>query len=146
MTIKLYSPRASHLAPWREFETLANRLGRFWDEPLSGSWVPAVNVEETDDEIVLTAEAPGLSEDDFALELDNNVLTISGEKREERDEEDKERNVHLWERRYGSFSRSFRLPRGVDAEAIDASFDKGVLTVHMPKLAESKTRKIEVKS
>jgi len=105
-----------------------------------------VNVEETADHIVLTAEAPGLTLEDLNVEIENNILTISGEKREEREEGHDNRRYHLWERRYGSLRRSFTLPRTVDSDSVEARFDNGILTIQMPKAAEAKSRKIEVKS
>ena len=131
-------------------EEVSTRLARMFDEPpLStgtngGTWIPAVNVEETKDELVLSAELPGMTEEGITIEMENNVLTISGEKSEERTEGDEERRYHLWERRYGAFQRSFTLPRTVKGEEIRASFDKGVLRIHMPKVAEAKTRKIAI--
>lgn len=154
MAITRYSPRGSLSAsPWRELEQMSNRLTRLFDESRptgtrtadGGSWFPAVNVEETADELVLTAELPGMSHEDIEIEVENNVLTISGEKRNER-EETEERRYHLWERTYGSFQRSFTLPRTVDADAIDARFDNGILHIHMPKQEEAKGRKISIRS
>ncbi len=150
MAITRYTLRNPGLSPWRDLEEVSNRLARMFDEsPLStgtngGTWIPAVNVEETKDELVLTAELPGMTEENVGIEMENNVLTISGEKSEERTEGDEERRYHLWERRYGQFQRSFTLPRTVKGEEIRASFDKGVLRVHMPKVAEAKTRKIAI--
>jgi len=147
MALTRFSQQGSDVSPWREFETLTNRLGRLFDESnQSTAWVPAVNVEETSDHVILTAEAPGLTLDDLNVEIENNILTVSGEKREERQEGSENRRYHLWERRYGSFRRSFTLPRTVDAEKVEARFDNGILTIQMPKSAEAKSRKIEVKS
>ena len=103
-----------------------------------------MNVEESKDELILTAELPGMSENDISIEMENNVLTISGEKLEQRTEGDEERRYHLWERRYGTFQRSFTLPRTVKADEIRATYDNGVLRVHLPKVAEAKGRKIAV--
>lgn len=150
MAITRYTLRNPGLSPWRDLEEVSNRLARMFDEsPLStgtngGTWVPAVNVEETKDEMILSAELPGMTEENISIELENNVLSISGEKNEERTEGDEERRYHLWERRYGAFQRSFTLPRTVKGEDIRASFDKGVLRIHMPKVAEAKTRKIAI--
>ena len=150
MAITRYTLRNPGLSPWRDLEEVSNRLARMFDEsPLStgtngGAWIPAVNVEETQDGLVLTAELPGMTEENVAIEMENNVLTISGEKSEERTEGDEERRYHLWERRYGQFQRSFTLPRTVKGDEIRASFDKGVLRIHMPKVAEAKTRKIAI--
>ena len=151
MAITRYSVRNPGFAPWRDLEEVSNRLARLFDEgnALStgtngGNWVPAVNVEESKDELILTAELPGMSENDISIEMENNVLTISGEKLEQRTEGDEERRYHLWERRYGSFQRSFTLPRTVKADEIRATYDNGVLRVHLPKVAEAKGRKIAV--
>ena len=149
MAITRYTLRPN-VSPWRDLEEVSNRLARLFDEsPLStgtngGTWVPPVNVEETKDELVLTAELPGMSQENISIEMENNVLTISGEKSEERTEGDEERRYHLWERRYGTFQRSFTLPRTVKGDDIRATFDKGVLRMHMPKVAEAKTRKIAI--
>jgi len=139
--------RYTNRNPWRELDQLTNRLGRMfdseWPTPSSGGdWVPAVDVEETADELVLTAELPGLSRDDVEIELENNILTVRGQRSETKTSE--ERRFHLWERRYGSFQRSFTLPRTVSADTISAEFENGLLRVHMPKAAEAKGRRIEI--
>jgi HSP20 family protein len=150
MSIIRHSLRNPGLAPWRELEDMSSRLARFFDEspfrsPDNGSaWVPAVNVTETQDSLVLTAELPGMSEDNVSVEIENNVLTISGEKVEERTEGEEERRYHVWERSYGSFRRSFSLPRSVKADDITARFENGILTVHLPKVSEAKGRRIEI--
>jgi HSP20 family protein len=152
MAITRYALRNPSLSPWQDLEDVSNRLARFFEEsPLAtgtdgGSWVPSVNVEETKDELVLTAELPGLNEDNVSIELENNVLCISGEKTEARTEGHEERRYHLWERRYGSFQRSFTLPGTVKADDIRARFDKGVLRITMPKVPEAKGRKIEIQA
>lgn len=110
-----------------------------------GASLPSVDVAETENAYVITADMPGMDEKDIELSLSEDVLTIKGEKKEEREE--KKKDYHLVERRYGAFNRSFRLPDGVDGEKIEASCDKGVLTVTLPKKAEKKaeTKKIEVR-
>lgn len=135
--------------PWRELDALSNRLALAFDDNFptpstSGSWMPAVNVEETADELVLTAELPGLTHENVELEVENNILTLRGEKAEVRQEGDESRKFHLWERSYGSFQRSFTLPRTVSADKISAEFDNGVLHVRMPKVAEAKSRRIDI--
>ncbi len=135
--------------PWREFDALTNRLGLALDDQFptpstSGAWMPAVNVEETADELVLTAELPGLRQENVEVEVENNILTLRGEKSETRKEGDENRKYHLWERSYGSFQRSFTLPRTVSADKISAEFTDGVLHVRMPKAAEAKGRKIAI--
>jgi HSP20 family protein len=144
--------------PWQEFDEMTNRLQRLFGERALGdrffgeagdgtTWLPAVNVEETRDEVLLTAELPGMRREDVNIELENNVLTLSGRKEETREEpSDEDRRYHVWERRWGSFQRSFTLPRTVDAEGISATFQEGVLSVRMPKVPEAKGRKIEIKA
>jgi HSP20 family protein len=150
MAITRYTVRNPARSSWRDLEDMSNRLAQlFGDSPLStgtsgGTWVPPVNVEETADALWLSAELPGLTEDEVSIELENNVLTIGGEKTEERTEGDEERRYHLWERRYGSFQRSFTLPRTVSADGIRAHFDHGILKIHLPKVPEAKGRKIEI--
>ena len=141
--------RRKAVNPWSDLDELGTRLGRMFEDsaftaPTHKGWMPAVNVEETSESILLTAELPGLGEDDVEIELENNILTIRGEKREEREEGEEGGRYHLWERRYGSFQRSFTVPRTVNPEDIDAGFDSGVLTVTMPKAAEAKGRKISI--
>ena len=141
--------RWTYRNPWRDLDTLTNRLSQAFNEDFpvpsnGGTWAPAVNVEEKADELVLTAELPGMSQQDIELEVENNILSLRGEKVEERREGDESRRYHLWERRYGSFQRSFTLPRTVDAESIQAEFENGVLTVRMPKAAEAKSRRIQI--
>ncbi len=105
---------------------------------------PTMDVAETDKEIELTAELPGLEQKDVQINLADNVLTIKGEKNAEKEQKDK--NYRLVERSYGSFERSLALPDGVDADAIKASIDKGVLKVVIPKPAPAQVKKVEVKA
>ena len=104
---------------------------------------PETDVVETEKEIRVVTEMPGLKRDNIEIDVENNVLTIRGEKREERTEGEQGR-WHLAERRYGTFSRSFVLPRDVDAENIQASFQDGVLTVSVPKSEKARRRRIEI--
>ena len=136
------TPAATRLSPFSDVFRLFD--DEFPFASMRNGWSPAVNVDETPDALRLTAELPGVSSDDVEINLENNVLTIRGEKHEERTEEDAEHRVHLWERRSGSFTRSFTLPRTVSAEDITAEFENGVLTVMMPKAPESRGRRIEV--
>lgn len=149
MALTRYSTRRPTLSPWDELDELTDRLNQVFGASRrsnGGTWVPAVNVEETQDQLVLTAEMPGMSHSDIDIELENNILTISGEKQETREEKDEDRRYHLWERRFGSFQRSFTLPRTVSAEDIEARFQDGILHVHMPKVPEAKGRKIEIRA
>ena len=142
-------PLRSAFSPWRDLDEVSNRLARLFDESAirrseGNLWFPAVSVSETADELVFTAELPGLTEDQVNIELENDVLTISGEKAEERTEGEEEQKYHLWERSYGAFRRSFSLPRAVNGAEAKAHFDKGVLEIRLPKAAEAKGRKIEI--
>jgi len=148
MALVRYTPRSTFV-PWPELDLFSNRLSRVfgnaWDDPdLAGNWIPAVNVEESADELLLTAELPGMREEDVNVNIENNILTIRGEKREAREEADEESRHHVSERRYGSFHRRFTLPWSVDADAIRADFEGGVLTVRLPKAPEAKSRTIEI--
>jgi HSP20 family protein len=143
--------RYSHRNPWRELDQLTGRLSQMFEEgsgyPMpssAGAWMPAVSVEETDGELILTAELPGVNPDHVDVQLENNILTVRGEKNEERREEDENRRYHVWERTYGSFQRSFTLPRTVRADEITAEFKDGLLRVRMPKAPEARSRRIEV--
>jgi HSP20 family protein len=107
--------------------------------------VPDTDVAESEHEIRVVCELPGMQANEVELSLENNVLTISGEKREVRREGGKEDRYHLTERRWGRFSRSFVLPREVDSEHIEANFENGVLTVTIPKSERAKPRRIQVR-
>lgn len=142
----------NRLSPWADLDVLANRMHRAFSDSGLGNltyganWVPPVSVEERGDEILLTAELPGMTEDSVEITLENNVLTISGEKREAREEGEPGGKYHLVERAFGTFRRSFTLPRTVRGEGITADFDNGLLLVRMPKAEEALSRKIEVSS
>ena len=149
MAIVKYPFRNPSYSAWRELDEVSNRLARLFDDASvrranGGMWSPPVTVEETADELIFTAELPGMSDENVNIEVENDVLTISGEKTEQRTEGDEERNYHLWERSYGSFRRSFTLPRAVSAADATAHFDKGVLEIRLPKAPEAKGRKIKI--
>jgi HSP20 family protein len=150
MAITPYRTRT--VSPWRELDEMTNRLNRMFDDGVTSAgegrsaWMPAVNVEETRDALLLSAELPGMKQEDVEIELENNVLTLSGQKEESRTaggEDD--RRFHLWERRWGSFQRSFTLPRTVKADEISATYQDGVLQIHMPKAPEARGRRIEIR-
>lgn len=107
-----------------------------------GSWLPAVDVSETDNEMIIRAELPGMAQEDIELNLQENVLTLKGEKKKEEQEE--QENFHRVERSYGGFSRTLTLPANVKAEQIQASFKDGVLLITLPKAEEAKTKKIAI--
>ena len=128
------------------FSSEVNRLFNtlFDDTRLQQRWVPAMDLVESEDHFVLKADLPGLGEDDVAIEIRDNTLTISGERKSEY--EQKERGWYRVERSTGRFSRSLSLPDGVDADAVTASFDKGVLEVHIPKPEQRKPRRVQIKA
>jgi HSP20 family protein len=122
-----------------DFNRLFNTL---FDENRTQRWVPAMDLVEADDHFLLKADLPGLGEDDVAIELRDNALTISGERKS--DHETRERGWYRVERATGRFSRSLSLPEGIDPDAVAASFDKGVLEVRIPKPEAKKPRRIAI--
>jgi HSP20 family protein len=144
------------LVPWRPFggelsslrREMDNLWNRFFGEtPLARrvteEWWPSVDMSETKDSFIMKAELPGLDAKDVEVSISGDVLTIKGEKTKE--EEEKDEHHYRAERYYGSFQRSFQLPVGVQADKVEAAFDKGVLKVTLPKVEEAKQKKIEVK-
>ena len=142
--------------PVRELSSLQNEMNRlfnaFFETPATGGgggnggtmrrWLPAMDLVETDEHFVLRADLPGLTENDVNIELEDNVLTVSGERKTEH--EDKREGFYRVERSFGQFRRSLSLPEGVDAEGISANFDKGVLEVRIPKPEERKPRRVAI--
>jgi HSP20 family protein len=115
----------------------------FDDEGIGrGAWAPSVDIYENKDHIVLEAELPGMKQEDFDLSIENNVLTLRGERKFEKTEESD--NYHRVERSYGAFTRSFTLPQTVSPEGATAEYNNGVLRVTLPKREETKARRIEV--
>jgi len=106
------------------------------------AWTPMVDVSETETEIKVRAELPGLTQDNIEIHLQDNVLTLQGEKKEE--QKDEQENFHRVERCYGSFTRSFNLPTNVKADAVQATFKNGVLLITLPKSEEARTKKIAI--
>ncbi len=131
----------------RLFDDLTNGFGLSGSQGTS-SLMPSIDVTETDNEIAITAEMPGLERKDVDISLENDVLTIRGEKKmeaEKDDKDNKDKNVHLAERSYGVFYRVLQLPPGVDPSSVQATMSKGVLKITIPKPARSAAKKIEVK-
>jgi HSP20 family protein len=128
----------------QEIDRLFDGFARNLSGRVAGALMPSMDMSETDKEIEITAELPGLEDKDVQLNVADNILTIRGEKKNEREEKDKD--YHLLERNYGSFVRTVELPPGVDPDSIKAEIAKGVLKVTVPKPAPSQARKIEVKS
>ncbi|MBB5373800.1 Hsp20/alpha crystallin family protein [Acidocella aromatica] len=150
--VKKNAPAPQPHDPWRSFRNELDRVFEQFGQTLSPWWggenmkLPSVDITEDDKTFTLTAELPGLSAEDVDVSLDGRTLVIKGEKQQETKTEEK--NYHLTERSYGAFERSFYLPDGVNADAIDATVAKGVLTVTLPKLpsAADKAKKITVKT
>ena len=144
------TPRTSRTpslyTPFLAMGELENRIRRLFDEPLIEplntpiGFVPPTEIVETPEAFLVTLELPGMTAKDVDVSYENEVLTIRGEKTEEREEKDKEENwkYYMVERTFGSFTRSFTLPRVVDAEKVEANFHNGVLTLHIPKLPTAK--------
>jgi HSP20 family protein len=136
----------TRIDPFRELATLfqnfAEPTGK--DQLTAGNFVPPVDVYEDEHNLVLKLEVPGVEEKDLNVSVENNTLTIQGERKFEKEE--KEENFHRIERRYGSFLRTFKLPNTVDAEKVDANYEKGILKITLAKRAEAKPRQIKVGS
>jgi HSP20 family protein len=138
--------------PMRELGSLQAEMNRLFNtvlEPGPGNggttgrrWTPAMDLVETDTEFLLRADLPGMSEDQVSIEVEDQTLTISGERKSEH--EVSREGYHRVERSFGAFARSLTLPKGVDPEAVSARFDKGVLEVHIPKPEERRPRKISI--
>lgn len=130
----------NRLAPWWSLTPVDRPFDRLFGEP-AARWMPAVDVEETGEALVLTADLPGFTEESVEIRLENSVLTLRGEI----EAPTEKRRYHRRERRLRGFRRSFTLPRTVTADAITATFENGVLRVHIPKAPESKGRTIPVR-
>jgi HSP20 family protein len=143
----------------REFKEAQNRLRRIFGNELGFEtfpltepvgWVPKVEILETEKELLLTAELPGMERENVEITFEEDFLTIQGEKKEEKEEKVNEKNgeprYHLWERTYGAFRRTFTMPRTIDTDKIVAEMKHGVLKIRMPKtaMAKAKGRKIEI--
>lgn len=140
--------------PVRELNTIQNEMNRLFNtffettggqggSPAAGRrWLPAMDLAESGDEFVLRADLPGLSENDVNIEFEDNVLTVSGERKSEHEE--RIEGYYRLERASGRFSRSLTLPEGVDPEKVQASFDRGVLEVRIPKPEQRKPRKVTI--
>jgi HSP20 family protein len=136
--------------PFRELSSLQTEMNRLFNAAFDTSsgtndtrrWAPAMDLLETDDHFVLRADLPGMSESDVNIELEDNVLTVSGERKAEHEE--KREGFYRVERAFGTFSRSLTLPKGIDADAVSADFENGVLEVRVPKPEQRKPRRIAI--
>lgn len=137
-------------SPWRDIMSVQDEMNRLFnglakrrgDYGAGEEWVPAVDISETDEGFIVTADVPGITSEDIKITVSNNVLTLRGEKKNVR-EESKE-NFHRVERVYGSFERTFSLPSSVDSDNIRASYRNGVLEVKLPKSKEAKPQEIKI--
>jgi HSP20 family protein len=127
----------------------AARFSRMFEQMLDpgafgngAAWTPVIDISDRDDELVLTAELPGMTKEDVQMDIADGVFTLKGEKKEQ--SEEKSERFQVLERSFGTFERSFTLPRAVDASKVNATFRDGLLVVHMPKTAESNGRKFEI--
>lgn len=139
--------------PSVEVDSLQSEVNRIFDSFFGGGrqgngrsrrWLPAMDLAETEDELILSADLPGMSEDDIEIEIKDRTLTISGERSASSEAQD--RGYHRVERSFGRFSRSLNLPAGIEADRIAANFDRGVLEVKIPKPEERKPHKISIGS
>jgi len=137
--------------PFREFTTLQDRMNRLFQQSFgegreesltTGAFAPAVDVYEDEHNVTLKIEVPGIEEKDLDIRVENNTLTVHGERKFEKEE--KEENYRRIERQYGSFTRSFTLPSTVDSNGIQANYEKGVLKIKLAKKAEAKPKQIKV--
>lgn len=138
--------------PWKDLIALQERMNRLLEESfgrlrreeglVSGAWSPAVDIYETENSLVVTAEIPGVSEKDIDVRIENNQLVIKGERKFEK--ETKEENYHRIERVYGNFYRSFSLPNTVDTEKVKAEYKNGVLKITINKREEVKPKQIKI--
>jgi HSP20 family protein len=136
--------------PIRELDSLQGDMNRLFDRFFEGRaangtsrrWIPAMDLVETDDSLVLRGDLPGMTEDDVDIEIKDNILTVSGERKSESEQSGE--GYHRVERAFGSFSRSLTLPQGVDAGRVEAKFENGVLEVRIPKPAEAKPTRVQI--
>jgi len=153
MNLIRYEPKAMNFPLFREMEEMSDRLNRLFgtwtrplgtkDEPLTVSdWTPSVDIQETENEYLVKAELPEIKREDVKVTVENGVLTLQGERKQEKEEKGKK--FHRIERSYGSFVRSFRLPDDVDESAVKAEFKDGMLNVTLPKSAQAKTKSTNV--
>jgi HSP20 family protein len=138
--------------PFRDLVTIREKMNRMFEDAvstrgeekdlISGSWAPAIDIYETENELVLSAEVPGIDEKDIEIRIEDGTLTLRGERKFEK--EARQENYHRIERAYGAFSRSFSLPPNVDQENVQAEHADGVLKIHMPKKPESKPKTVKI--
>jgi len=138
--------------PFRDLITLREKMNRLFEDTfaargeekdlMASTWTPSVDIYETENEVVLTAEIPGIEDKDIEIKIEDNTLSIKGERKLEK--ETKEENYHRIERAYGSFYRSFTIPHNVNQDEIQAEHESGVLKITMPKKPELKAQKVKI--
>lgn len=137
--------------PFRELVTLQDRVNSLFEgfsdvsgkeQLAAGTFVPPVDIYEDEQNLVLKLEIPGVNEEDLQVSLENNLLTVKGERKFEKEEN--EENFHRIERRFGTFTRTFRMPNTVDSDYTSASYDKGILKIALAKRAEAKPKQIKI--
>ncbi|KPL02355.1 MAG: hypothetical protein AMJ73_08860 [candidate division Zixibacteria bacterium SM1_73] len=138
--------------PFRDLISIQDEMNRLFDDffgrPVTrpewteAAWCPCVDVSETKDNVIINTEIPGMSKDDVTVSIQDNVLTLSGEKKQEKEEKDA--NYHRVERSYGSFSRSFTLPTSVQPDKVKATYKDGILRITLPKSEEVKPKQIPI--
>jgi len=147
MAITRWNPTSELMSAWNDFDRLFNRLTRNADtddDSLTnvGTWRPAIDIDEREKEYVISAELPGIDEDDISISIKDNVLTLKGEKKQEKEKEDD--NRYYRERMYGNFQRMIRLDNDIDADKIEANYENGVLHITLPKTKETMHKQIPV--
>ena len=138
--------------PFRDMVSLREKMNRLFEDVFTGrsedreltpsTWAPAVDIFETENDLIMTAEVPGINEKDIEIKIEDNTLTLKGERKFEK--ETKEENYHRLERSYGSFYRAFTLPNSVDVDKIHAEHENGILKITMPKRHELKPRNVKI--
>lgn len=144
MALEMWRPR-SMMRPFRDMEDMFNRFFPEWPRREEhGGWNPSIDMVDRQDEVVLRADLPGMEQKDIDVTVQDGMITIRGERKEEREEKDKD--FYCCERTFGAFSRSLALPPSVEPEGVKATFKNGILEVHLPKTREAKGRKVEIKA
>ena len=138
--------------PFRDLATMQEEMNRLFDQMFNrlpegkelgeGIWSPCVDISETKDNLVITAEVPGMKKDDIRISINDNILTLRGEKKQEKKVD--EENYHRIERSYGAFHRSFTLPTAIKQDQVKASYKDGILRINLPKAEEAKPKEIAI--
>ena len=148
---ELVPRRVAELSPWGSMRDVESYFNRFFEdtngdflEAFESEWKPAMDISETDEAYLIEADIPGLKKEDVKIEVMDDVVTIKGERKSEKEEKDKKKGYHRVERSYGGFIRTIRVPGGVKGDEVTAKFEDGVLKVTLPKPEEAKPKLISV--